>query len=692
MKYLPNTKLICIEYDELVPEFMKDDNYQYHKKNEKLQSHGRKGVGFGVLIEVESLPLVYQEKIRAKYGHDLHKHIAKLPLAKLVTTDYKAANFFATHVKNGGGHLPMDLQARYTRQAEWLNMIAMMVSDKKALKETLNISIDTFWDYVIDLHKLDKPVNPVMPVTKDKLRKLLTKYNEGGFSVLISKKFGNQNTRKVTAKIEGLVVALWDMAHNPTYAEVCRIYRDFMDGSLKVVDIDKESGGEMFDPQSFYVKGRPYALAESTVDFYLKRPAAQIAINNRRLKKLEYVTGYRPYVQRLSANYAFSKITMDDRDLPFKDMVGERSVKTYQIADVASGCIIGKAYSRDKNVELIREAFRDMYQLIICNGWGFPAEVEMERHLTAQMMGKDVDGDFEDDILTAGNIFQYVRVCMGGNAPEKRMEHIFRHKKYTFDNKRPGFQGRFYARNVAYRLNADKENNVKYLYEQIVQNDIDDIDSWNNSLHPNQDAYPGMTRWEVLENHQNPNLIHYPASTVMPHIGYKAKETSIKRGYVQVMKNSYRLPNINILRELNSWQFDAYYIPGADGIEKVYLYQGKKFITEANRVIKFQEAQAEMTDADRANAEKQWAYQAAFDKMVKDLRGSIAKVGTARFDGFEAADTVKVVEEVPVMAIQSDDFEPNTGSKTGGYKQKKAIKPLISPTAENMERLAQLAF
>ena len=692
MRYLPNTQIICMLYDELVPTYVSEPNFKQMKLRNKIKVHGRGGNGRGILIEVDSLPEKYQQQVKAKYGKDLHRRIAMEPIEKMVTTDYEAANFYARHIKNGGGHLPIDLQARYARQAEWLNMIIAMTSDKKALKEGLNISVDTFWEYVISLAQVDTPVNPKLPATADKLRRLVAKYVAGGYEALISKKFGNQNTRKVTPKIEGLIVSLWDMAHNPTYAEVCRLYRDFMDGKVKVVDIDSETGGEMYNPEDFYVKGRPYALGESTVDFYLKRPSAQIAVNKRRLKQLEFVTGYRPYVQRLSPMYAFSKITMDDRDLPFKDLVGERSVKTYQIMDVASRCIIGKAYSRDKNVELIREAFRDMYQLIICNGWGFPAEVEMERHLTSQMMGKEVDGEFEDDVLTAGNIFKHVRVCLGGNAPEKRAEHIFRHKKYTFDNKRPGFQGRFYARNVAYRLNADKENSVRYLYEQIVQNDLDDINAWNNSLHHDQDKYPGMTRWEVLENCQNPNLIYQPASTIMPYIGYKAKETSIRRGYVQVMSNSYRLPNINILRDLNNWKFDAYYIPGAEGIEKVYLYQGKKFITEAAKVVRFQEAQAEMTDADRANAEKQWAYQAAFDKMQRELRSNIARVGTARFDGFEAADSVKVVEEVPVLVGQSDDFDREKPRQTGGYKQKKAVGTPVSGKQNTVERRAQLAL
>ena len=687
MKYIPQTKIILLEYSELVPNIMSEEAYKSAKRRGNIKTHGRGGNGNTAYIEFKSLSPAYQDKVYAKYGTDLHEHIARQPIRAMVTNDYTAANFYAMCLKNGGGHLPLESQQLYTRQAEWLNMLNKVLSDKKTLKETLNISIEKFWQHVIALHQLDD-LNPKLPTTADTLRKLLVKYNTQGYKALVSKKFGNQNTRKVTPKIEQLILSLYSQKHNPTLVDVCRMYRDFIHNGMKVVDLET---GEVFNPQEFYVKGEPYVLGESTVDFYLKKPTAQIAINKSRLNNLQFRTIYRPFVQRLSAVYAFSKLTMDDRDLPFKDMTGNRPAKTYQIADVASGCIIGKAFSTEKNVELLREAFRDMFQLILCNGWGMPFEIEMERHLTAQMMGKEIDGEFEEDILTAGNLFKHVRVCLGGNAPEKRMEHIFRQKKYTFDNKRPGFQGRFYARNIANRLNTDKDN-VRYLYEQIIQNELDDINSWNNSLHPNQELYPGMTRWDVLENCQNPNTVKFSSETIMPYVGYKARETSIRRGYVQVMNGSYRLPNINILRTLNNWKFEAYYIPGEMGIEKVYLYQGKKFITEATKVVPFQEAQAEMTDADRLNAEKQWAYQKAFDKLVQEMQGGLIKLGTARFDGFEAADSLNVVEEVVVRTPSHTDYAQENEGKTGGYKQKNAVNTPKINRSNSIESFAQSAL
>jgi hypothetical protein len=554
----------------------------------------------------------------------------------------------------------------------------MVLEDKRTLKDVLKIDVSKFWENVIALHQNDKPIKPELPVTYDTLRKKLNTYKADGYKALVSNKFGNQNTRKVTPKIENLILSLYCMDHKPYLVEVCNKYRQFITGKLRVVDMIT---GEVFDPKEFYVKGEPFVLGESTVDYYIKKPVNIATIDKQRMTGIQWKSKYHPAVMRKSPVFSFSKVTMDDVDIPFKDHTGGRPVKSYQIYDVASGAIIGKAFSRDKNVELLREALRDMYQLILCNGWGMPLEIEMEKHLTRNLMGQNrpgvyletgevvVEEEIELDILSQANIFKHVHVCLGGNAREKRAEHLIRRKKYEFQNKRPGFQGRFYARLVTNRLNQD-DNRIRYAYEQIVQNEIDDIEAYNNSLHQNQEQFPGMTRWEVLENCQNPNTIKYPVHTVMQYLGYKA-DTSVKAGYVEVQYNKYRFPDVSVLNKLIHPDVTAYYIPGENGIEKVYLYQDGKFISECNRVERFQEAKAEQTAADATNAQAQWGYQKSFDKLMKDTRERISKVGTASFDGFESpAEVVIVGEEAQVIPVLPPVNDTELTTYKGGYKQK----------------------
>ena len=196
-------------------------------------------------------------------------------------------------------------------------------------------------------------------------------------------------------------------------------------------------------------------------------------------------------------------------------------------------------------------------------------------------------------------------------------------------------------------------------------NELDDIDAYNNSLHPNQELYPNMTRWEVLENYQNPTLTKYPAHTIMPYIGYKV-DTSIRGGYVAVQYNKYRLPDINLLENISKPEVTAYYIPGANDIERIYIYQDGKYLCEGIKMAPFNEAKAEQTDADRQIMEQQWGYQKQFDAMVRRKKGQISKVGTGVFDQYEEVKEVVVIresyEEMREKVLENESYE-------GGYKQ-----------------------
>jgi hypothetical protein len=714
MKYLPHTNTLCLEYSDFVQPGICNakGTYDSLKANKKIKVYGRGGNGSEILIEYETLPNPYKLLVDEKYSGfgGVYEYMSSRPILKLVSTIPAARQFYATYTLATGASIPLGTQVQYARQADWLEMMLRVLEDKCALKDILKIDVNTFWDKVIALHQVDKPVNPKLPVTYDTLRKKLNAYKAEGYKALISRKFGNQNTRVVTPKIENLILSLYCMNHKPYLVEVCNKYRDFMKGQLQVVDMIT---GEVFDPQEFYVKGEAYVLGESTVDYYIKKPVNIATIDQQRMSRLQWKSKYHPHVMRKSPVYSFSKVTMDDVDIPFKDHTGGRPVKSYQIYDVASGAIIGKAFSRDKNVELLREALRDMYQLILCNGWGMPLEIEMERHLTRNLMGKEIKGakheaerkydeeyeayDVENeeitlDILSRANLFKHVHVCMGTR--EKRAEHLIRSKKYQFQNKRPGFQGRFYARLVTNRVNQD-DNRIRYAYEQIIQNELDDIDAFNNSLHPKQEQYPGMTRWEVLESCQNPNTIKYPVHTVMPFIGHKV-ETSVRAGYVEVQYNKYRLRDINDMNVLTSPNVSAYYIPSEDGIEKVYIYQEGKFISECSRMERFQEAKAEQTEADQQNAQRQWGYQKSFDGLVKRKRAELSTVGTGAFTVEENTKEAEVIGEESFGMAQDDINVPvvnpisdaGTGRYEGGYKQKKGSLKGILPFEDDAKSRA----
>ena len=66
---------------------------------------------------------------------------------------------------------------------------------------------------------------------------IFSEYKAGGYGVLISGKFGNQNTRKVDVKTEKLVLGLQCLPNKPLNSQVKDLYDAFVCGELDVYDI-----------------------------------------------------------------------------------------------------------------------------------------------------------------------------------------------------------------------------------------------------------------------------------------------------------------------------------------------------------------------------------------------------------------------------------------------------------------------
>ncbi|NDC41254.1 MAG: hypothetical protein EBZ77_06860, partial [Chitinophagia bacterium] len=319
-------------------------------------------------------------------------------------------------------------------------------------------------------------------------------------------------------------------------------------------------------------------------------------------------------------------------------------------------------------------------------GWGVPFQIQMERHLTSAMTGgtelvqqQGVLGTTEvervyTDILTPGAVFPMTTFCQGGNAKAKRAEGFIRLKKYQHQKKRAGFLGRHYARLLTNRLNTDQAA-LRQSYEAIVEHELADIHAFNHSLHPDQKRYPNMTRWQVLENYQNPNLPKLQPHTVMQYIGYRTP-TSIRAGKVQVQYNDYMLPDIQLIKQQHyNGEIVAYWLPNTDGdITEVYLYEDGEFLCVAQKKGQFQEAVIERTDEDKRIMHEQFAQQKGFDRMVSEGRAALPKVAVAE------TSAPKRRVNTPVKALNM----PESDEKTGGYCPKNASKTGKNKAFDNL--------
>ena len=624
MQYLPNTKIPCLTYSELVQPtgVVPKGTFDSWKARGDVKVYDDPRDERRKLIDFYSLPVRptnYQAKVIERYGEPA-QYIAMEPLRNMVERDLKARQFFAGLEMTPGVYLKAEKQAKFSRQADWLNMITRVLEHKEGVRSVLNLSMAQFWDNVVTLIKNDTEFHD-LPTDVTRLQKKWRRYRAGGYASLADQwRYGNKHAQVVSDRIEALILGLYAKRHcRSTLAQVCKDYNEFMAGKVEVVNM---ATGEVFDRADFLVKGKLQELPASTVKYWLNKTHNRKVIDALKLSGHDYQQKWVPMNRRKGPEYAFSAVSMDDYLPPFKTPDGKRAVWMYVIFDMASKAIVGVSYGLDKNHSLVDEALRDMLRLIIRQGWGLPMEMELERSLNWERRGSDE----QPDIFTTGNVFPFVRFARGDNSQDKLAERLLGSFKYEHLADEAGFLGRPFGANENMKLNRDKKE-TRYQVEQLIAMFKKHVAAYNAAPH---DTKPEMSRWDFLCRHQNPATVHYPAQLLMPYVGYKT-ETSIRRGEVQVQNDFYTLHDFDVQQAGGVAEVDAYWIPGAEGEApgEVFVFQKGRFVGEAKRIERYQRAQAERTAADTALMGKQSGRQKAYRREVKKGLAGMMEVETS---------------------------------------------------------------
>ena len=653
MEYHNNT--LCISARELMA-VMTESNYKQLSARGKVEVARRACRGQYALVVFDSLPDKYKAAAREIYPEGGAMQLQKW-FRDNYSLDAEARTFFSHFRFDNGDLLPAAKVAEYTVNASVIRAVLQLMANTKALRRAQPGGRVQWDEMAAAVAYFKQEYGHTLPESTLRFRKKVAEFNRMGYACLISGKFQNQNSRKVNYRIERLILSLDSLPERPFNTTVAEMYNQFVCGELDVYDPET---GELFDPEEFTDKnGDPIALSEATVANYLNNPKNRALRSKLHDSAWDFNNRYRPHHNRKAPVWAFSKISLDDRDLPRKMADGTR-VKAYYAYDVASGCVIGYAYNRLKTADLFIDCVRNMFRLIDRQGWNCPAEVEVEHHLV---------NNFADGLIRAGVVFPFVRWCNPGNSQEKRAEHFNRVKKYGIEKRRQVGIGRWYARLEANRPKEEKiydEHNNTYkeatcTYERLVADDIRAIAEYNNQKHPNQKLYPGLTRWEVLCGNQNPDLSPVDKALLYRFIGEKTR-TSIRRSmYCTVRGEKFRLPSPELLERLapNDYEVQAYYLPNEAGeVSEVYIYQAATFIANCAPVGAYNEATAEQTDEDRQKYVEQAKYVSEFDALMK--REKIRKVRILPHD--LPADKVETVETVAPAATPEtlDDFSFGT--------------------------------
>ena len=600
-----------------------------------------KGLGSYALIEIATMPLRFQERIKLKYG-EMKEDILRNWFIGHYHIDAKAREFYTRFRFDNGDALPPEHIQEYTVNASVIEAVLRAMDDATFMRKAMKAGPVNWGELAGAISYYQAEFGHTLPVSSNRFKKRVNDFKANGYESLISRKFMNQNRRKVTYDIERLLLSIDGQPEQPFNTTVWEQYNMFVQGDLDLYDPET---GEVLNPADFTDKdGNPLVLSPATVANYLNNPKNKALRAKLHMSQWDFNNAYRPYHLRSIGEFSLSKVSLDDRDLPRPMKDGNR-VKAYYAYDVVSGAVVGYAYNRYKTTELFLDCMRNMFQTLDRNGMYIPAELEVEHHLVS---------DFADGLMQAGTVFPLIRWCNPGNSREKRAEHKNREKKYGVEKRTQVGIGRWWAKLEANRPKEEKvydeKNNTykvkAYSYEELVADDIRAIQTFNAQPHPNQKRYPGMSRWDVLCAHQNPNLAPWDKAVLYRFIGQHTETTIRQNTYCTVMYNQYGLPSPEIIEKLEprNYKVDAYYLPDADGtINEVYIYQNGRYIATCKPVARYNENTAEQTEYDKAAYTEQSKYVAQFDKMMKD--GKIKRVGIL------AKEEAKLITEVQAEAV-----------------------------------------
>ena len=652
---------LCIPAKELVERgLISEANYRQKAARGKLDvARTARGLGNYALVAVDTLPAAMKEAVKRAYPN---LRIVRLVNWVRENYDYdQHAYAFFSDPAQCGVELPRRHVREYTVNAGVISAAVALYNSAKAQHTVMGEAYD--WDMMAEaIDVLKQEYGHTLPTSTLRFRKKVAEFKKKGYACLISGKFGNQSARKVDHKTERLILGLAILPNKPFNSNVHEMYLSFVCGELDVYDPDT---GELFCPDDFTLKnGEPKTLSEGTINNVLNAPKNKLIVEHALSTYTTFMHEQMPHMHRHNGQFSLSQITMDDVDLTRKLKDTKQRVHAYYAYDVVSQCVLGASYGRKKDESLVVDCFRDMFRTIARHGWGIPAGIEVENHLMSQ---------YREGFLRAGEVFPFVHFCAPQNSQEKYAEPLNGAKKRSIIHKNHTGIGRFYGKGkwrqeykkVSDEWNDTYEDREYFTWEELVADDRADSAEWNNTLHPDQKRYPGMTRWQVLVANVNPTLLPYDARTLALHIG-EAVETSIRRNStVRVAHEDWWLSSTTALERLapNNYKVTAHYLPDDDGrATDVYLYQGDRYIDKVERVETFNRVMAEQTDEDVVKFIEQQKKVAGFRKYVTD--NAIRRVGVMKTmveltvedeEDLEVA-TPQAEEELPLPPIMATDW------------------------------------
>ena len=609
-----------VTQNELVPRFyntyeaLKKNIQRYKNKNYGIKRARKGGNGRCLLIFYASLSAEIQTAIGdpSKTEHIMENYFCE---------DEKAVTFFANWKYPDGRSLLPDTQDKYILNARVANAIKELEEARaedwiklgrslRGMNKTLCSDTILFQKY-LNKH-LD--VQHTLPTNERRFQQFYKKYKAHGHISLIKDRQGKakRNALKLDDKTQALLESLFSrqgMKPNANY--VAGQYEAFVNGEIELCD---PKTGELFHYKEFP------KLGITTITSKLAEWQSAIgthAIRNGNRQKL--INKFIPHESMARLEFSGSMITIDDRQPPFH-YNGRNRVWFYIGFDIASEAIITWVYGKSKE-GIILDFYRQMVRNYHEWGLNLPAELECESSLNSS---------FKNTFLRNGAMFSNVRI-EANNARGKRAERFIGDMRNIHEHQREGWIARPHAK--AEHLQQSNVKRKELTYDRIVEESLYDIQTWNNTEHR---VHKGKSRWEVLHEHQHPDLTPTNYKSFMRHLG-KHTASSCNAGIIRLQSSEWLLGDdgeiytgealITLMNLVEGKQLDIYWLDDNQGeVFKAYVYINDRCICEALPKPITSRAKIEETPEQKANREIFSRYRATITSYQKMRKNSIEHI------------------------------------------------------------------
>lgn len=191
------------------------------------------------LIPFEQMTDAAKQQITNRYGN-VYQYMRVKAIKGFIKPDSEAFKYYAQYTLPDGLNLPQVHTYKYTAAAEWLNMLVKVSAEKRKFFSALGMeSKREFYDACVSIIKAE---GVGLPHNYARLMEKIRKYETGGYRSLISNKFGNDNSVKITDEIGSWLIAQYQL---PVKIAVPAL-------ALKYITTAKERGWEMLTEQAIY--------------------------------------------------------------------------------------------------------------------------------------------------------------------------------------------------------------------------------------------------------------------------------------------------------------------------------------------------------------------------------------------------------------------------------------------------------